>query len=296
MKFVTVRYDDAEILGVLIEGKGIAPMEGCDLPYRTMEELIENITTYEMDFVQRISQEYKNLIPLDEVEFCAPVPQPKQDVICLGLNYADHRRNAEKFSKDAFHAEKNDPAVYFSKRVSVPKGDGGEIYLPQDLSQQYDYEAELGVILGKDAYHVKKEDAAAYIFGYTIINDMTARDIQLRHKQWYYGKSLDGFTPMGPCIVTADEFAFPPIVSIESRVNGQLRQHGSSKNMIHTISEIIADLSAGMTLKAGTILSTGTPKGTAMEGKDPIFLKPGDVVACSIKGIGTLTNTMTDHE
>lgn len=296
MKFVTVRYQEEEIIGVLIEGKGIAPMEGCNLPYQTMNELIEKITDYEMNFLQRISQEYQDLIPLDEVEFCAPIPEPKQDVICLGLNYADHRRNAEKFSKDAFHAEKNDPAVYFSKRVSVPAGDGSDIYLPQHLSQEYDYEAELGVILGKDAYHVKKENAASFVFGYTIINDMTARDVQLAHKQWYFGKSLDGFTPMGPCIATADEFDFPPVVSIESRVNGQLRQHGSSKNMIHSIAEIIEDLSGGMTLKAGTIISTGTPKGTAMEGKDPVFLKPGDVVECTIKGIGTLTNTMIDHE
>lgn len=296
MKFVTARYNDEEFIGILIEGKGIAPIEGCNLPYHTMNELIANITEYEMSFLKRISHEYHDLVPLDEVELCAPIPCPKQDVICLGLNYADHRKNAEKFSKEAFHAEQNDPAVYFSKRVSVSSGDGSDIYLPQNLSKQYDYEAELGVILAKDAYCVKAEDAQEYIFGYTVINDMTARDVQLAHKQWYFGKSLDGFTPMGPCITTADEFSYPPVLSIESRVNGQLRQHGSTKNMIHTISEIIAELSQGMTLKAGTIISTGTPKGTAMEGKEPVFLKPGYVVECTIQGIGTLTNTMTDHE
>lgn len=296
MKFVTVRQNEEEIVGVLREGLGIAPLYGCNLPYTCMNDLIANITDYEMKFLKRISDEYQDLIPLDEVEWCAPIPEPEQDVICLGLNYADHIQNAEKFSKDAFHAETKDPAVYFSKRVSVSKGDGDDIVLPQNLSKQYDYEAELAVILGRDAYQVKKEDARDYIFGYTILNDMTARDVQLDHKQWYYGKSLDGFTPMGPCIVTADEFSFPPVVSIESRVNGQLRQHGSSRHMIHGIAEILADLSQGMTLKAGTIISTGTPKGTAMEGKKPTFLKPGDVVECTIQGIGTLTNTMVDHE
>jgi len=296
MKFVTVRQNDEEMVGVLIEGRGIVPLYGCNLPYASMNQLIANITDYEMKFLKRISEEYQELIPLDAVDWCAPIPEPKQDVICVGLNYADHVKNAEKFSKEGFHANVRDSAVYFSKRVSVSKGDGENIVLPQHLSQQYDYEAELAVILGKDAYSIKKEDAKNYIFGYTILNDMTARNIQLDHKQWYYGKSLNGFTPMGPCIVTADEFSYPPVVSIESRVNGQLRQHGSSKNMIYGISEIIADLSQGMTLKAGTIISTGTPKGTAMEGEKPVFLRPGDVVACTIQGIGILTNTMVDYE
>lgn len=296
MKFVTVKYNDQECIGVLIEGKGIAPMEGCNLPYHTMNEFISHVTAYEMRFLERISQEYQDLIPLDEVEFCAPIPYPIQDIICLGLNYTDHIKGASQFSTEAFSTEKNDEPVYFSKRVTVPSGDGADVFLNSELSQQYDYEAELGVILGKDAYNVKKKDAADYIFGYTIINDMTARDLQLVHKQWYYGKSLDGFAPMGPCIVSADMFGFPPELSIESRVNGQLRQHGSTKNMIHTIPEIIEDLSRGMTLKAGTIISTGTPKGTAMEKKKPEFLEPGDVVTCTIQGIGTLTNTMASHE
>ena len=296
MKFVTAKYNDEELIGVLIEGKGIAPMEGCNLAYQTMNDLIANATDYELNFLQRISQEYHDLLPLDEVELCAPIPDIRQDVICLGLNYAEHIKGASKFDHEAFSAEKNAPAVYFSKRVSVPKGDGEDIVLPTHLSSQLDYEAELGVVIGRDAYQVKKEDAEKYIFGYTIINDMTARDLQLDHKQWYFGKSLDGFTPMGPCIVSADEFSFPPAVSIESRVNGQLRQHGSSKDMIHGIPEIIEELSAGMTLKAGTVISTGTPKGTSMEMAHPSFLKPGDVVECSITGIGSLTNTMIDHE
>lgn len=296
MKFVTAKYQDEEFAGVLIEGKGIAPLQGCDLSYTSMNDFIDHVTSYEMNFLKRISQEYKDLIPLDEVELCAPIPDPKQDVICLGLNYASHIKKAQKFAPDAFHASAKDPAIYFSKRVTFPSGDGADVFLPMNLSQQYDYEVELGVIIGKDAYGVRQEDAQDYIFGYTIINDMTSRDVQLDHKQWYFGKSLDGFTPMGPCIISADEFAFPPALHIESYVNGQLCQHGSTKEMIHTIPEIIADLSQGMTLKKGTIISTGTPQGTAMEGKEREFLKPGDVVECRIEGIGTLTNTMASHE
>lgn len=295
MKLVTARYDDEEFIGVLIEGKGIAPMGGCNLPYHTMNEFIANATAYEMKFLARISREYQDLIPLDEVEFCAPIPDVHQDVICLGMNYAPHQRTT-KTDAEQLPVKNQEPAVYFSKRVTIPRGNYDDIALPMQLSQQYDYEAELGIIIGRDAYSIRKEDAQDYIFGYTVINDLTARDLQQKHQQWYYGKSLDGFLPMGPSITTADEFSFPPALSIETRVNGQLCQHGSTKDMIHGIPEIIADLTQGMTLKAGTIISTGTPQDTAAENQHRSFLKPGDVVECTIQGIGTLTNTMTAHE
>ena len=152
---------------------------------------------------------------------------------------------------------------------------------------------ELAVVLGKAARDVKAADAADYIFGYTVLNDVSARDLQTGHKQWYFGKSLDGFTPIGPCIVTADEFdSYPPQLGIRSFVNGEKRQDSNTGLQIFDIDHVIAELSQGMTLKAGTIIATGTPAGVGMGMEPPCFLKPGDEVCCEIEGIGTLTNTV----
>ena len=153
-----------------------------------------------------------------------------------------------------------------------------------------DYEVELAVIIGKDAKNVRREDAYNYVFGYTILNDVSARNLQTRHKQWYFGKSLDGFTPIGPCIVTADEFENPPVLAIKSYVNGELRQNSSTELLLFDIAHIISELSQGMTLKAGTIIATGTPAGVGMGFEPPNFLKSGDTVTCEIEKIGTLTN------
>ena len=169
---------------------------------------------------------------------------------------------------------------------------GGHIDGHFDLVERLDYEAELAVVIGKDASHVEEADAAEYVLGYTIINDVSARQVQTRHKQWYFGKSLDGFTPMGPCIVTADEFEFPPRLSIQSKVNGELRQNSNTELLIFGIPHIIRELSQGITLKAGTIIATGTPAGVGMGFEPPRFLKSGDQVECIIEGIGSLKNTV----
>ena len=227
---------------------------------------------------------------LGSVCLLAPIPEPRQDVLCLGLNYMAHANEARSFS--ASFASKEGWPVYFSKRVSLAPGDGEGIPAHDDLTEQLDYEVELAVIIGRDAKNVKEEDASDYVFGYTVLNDMTARDLQNRHVQWYFGKSLDGFNPMGPCIVTADEFAFPPALRISSSVNGELRQDATTDLLIHSIAKIISQFSQGATLKAGTIIAAGTPKGVAMGMEKPRFLKKGDVVTCEIEGIGTLTNTI----
>ena len=158
--------------------------------------------------------------------------------------------------------------------------------------ERLDYEAELAVIIGRAAKNVKAKDAMDYIFGYTVLNDVSARVLQAAHKQWYFGKSLDGFTPIGPCIVTADEIVFPPALHITARVNGELRQDSTTDLLITSIADIIEELSSGMTLLPGTIISTGTPSGVGMGFDPPKFLKPGDVVECTIDGIGTLRNTV----
>ena len=183
---------------------------------------------------------------------------------------------------------------YFSKRVNRATDPGDGIPSHKELTSQLDYEAELAVILKKDAKDVALEDVEDYIFGYTIMNDVSAREVQTAHRQWYFGKSLDGFTPLGPWIVTADSVEFPPKLRIQSRVNGELRQDSNTEQFIHGIAEVVSELSRGMTLKAGTIIATGTPAGVGMGFDPPRFLKPGDVVECVIEGIGTLKNPVVE--
>ncbi len=284
MKLVTFTRNglENEEVGILKDG-GVLPIRACGVNYSSMNELICKITQEEMDALKKAGGE---ILPMSDVKLLAPIPVPRQDVICLGLNYRDHAAEAAAFSKDFTAGEK---AVYFSKRVNYAPGPGGFVSAYEKLTSQLDYEAELAVIIGRDAKDVPESEAANYVFGYTVLNDITARELQTAHKQWYFGKSLDGFTPMGPCIATADEFDFPPALRVTSRVNGELRQDGNTNMLIHGIAEIIADLSRGMALKAGTIIATGTPKGVAMGMERPSFLKKGDVVTCEVEGIGELT-------
>jgi len=228
-------------------------------------------------------------VDIDAVKLLSPIPYPLQDVLCLGINYTAHAEEASRFSKENFGGERPYP-IFFSKRVAYSQGTDAPIPAYTGLVDSLDYECELGVIIGKDAKNVQKDEVQDYIFGYTIVNDVSARNLQTRHKQWYFGKSLDGFTPMGPCIVSADELEFPPQKKIACRVNGQVRQDSSTANLITGISDIIVMLSEGMTLKAGTVIATGTPAGVGMGMTPPTFLKPGDVVECEIEGIGVLRN------
>ncbi|MBQ9568249.1 MAG: fumarylacetoacetate hydrolase family protein [Lachnospiraceae bacterium] len=224
-----------------------------------------------------------------DVTLLSPIPHPRQDVICLGINYSEHAKEAESFDKEAFSKDRPDP-IFFSKRVSYSQGTGDVIPMHEDICDSLDYEAELGVVIGRQASKVRAEDALDYIFGYTVINDVSARNLQTRHKQWYFGKSLDGFTPMGPCIVSKDEFDGIPALPIKTYVNGELRQSSNTANLITGIPEIIEILSSGMTLEPGTVIATGTPSGVAMGMDPPSFLRDGDEVVCEIEGIGRLVN------
>ena len=228
-------------------------------------------------------------VAVDEVQLLAPIVRPLQDVVCLGINYDAHAQEAGRFSDEAFGGERP-YTIYFSKRVNRATATGEKVPAYAGLVDSLDYEAELGVVLGKDAKGVTKEEARDYVFGYTIINDISARNLQTRHKQWYLGKSLDGFTPMGPCIVTADEIGDEQSLDISSRVNGELRQSSNTRYMIQTVAGAIAELSQGMTLEAGTIIATGTPAGVGMGMTPPTFLKHGDRVVCEIEKIGRLEN------
>ena len=230
-------------------------------------------------------------VNVEKLQLCAPIVHPRQDVICLGINYDAHAQEAGRFSDEAFGGERP-YTIYFSKRVSRATATNEAVPSYVGLVDSLDYECELGVVLARDCRAVTKEQARKYIFGYTIINDISARNLQTRHKQWYLGKSLDGFTPMGPCLVTADEIGDEQNLDISCTVNGELRQSSNTKYMIQTVCGAISELSQGMTLQAGTIIATGTPAGVGMGMQPPSFLKTGDEIVCRIEKIGALRNVI----
>ena len=286
MKLVTYRHSGAEHVGALTpDGSGILP-----LPVPDMNTLIETMDLPALRSAVAAA-ERGSALALSEAELLAPIPRPRQDVVCLGMNYRAHEEESARYNADAFTKE-TPAAVYFSKRVSEAGRPDGIIPRHAGLTDRLDYEAELAVVLGRAARDVKAADAAEYIFGYTVLNDVSARDLQTGHKQWYFGKSLDGFTPMGPVLVTADEIAWPPALEITCRVNGELRQQSNTSLLITPIGQILEELTAGMTLLPGTIIATGTPAGVGMGFDPPRFLQSGDTVECAIEGIGVLRSTV----
>lgn len=293
MKLYTFRRaaDAQDELGVGYAAKPgvLYPLSAFHMDFPDMNALICTATAEQLDALRTPPADAEPLA-LETLIPRAPIPHPMQDVLCLGINYDAHHTEAGRFDKDAFGDRPK--AIYFSKRVNEATGDGDPIPRYAGLVDSLDYENELGVVLGRDAWQVRPEDAEQYIFGYTVINDVSARNLQTGHKQWYFGKSLDGYTPMGPCIVTADEIAYPPALAVRTTVNGELRQDGNTRQFITDIAGVLAELTQGMVLKAGTVIATGTPAGVGMGMQPPCFLESGDKVVCEIEGIGTLTNTV----
>ena len=192
MKLVTYRFENTQRVGVLTQDEtAVLPLD-----YSDMNTLIETASPADLRSAASAAERAGVRVPLAEVELLAPIPRPRQDILCLGMNYKDHADEAAQYNAEAFTKEKP-VAVYFSKRVSQAVAPEGDIERHAGLVERLDYEVELGVILGKAARNVKAEEAGDYIFGYTVINDVSARDVQTSHKQWYFGKSLDGFTPHG---------------------------------------------------------------------------------------------------
>ena len=298
MRLVTYEIEHRVKLGVVSrDERWIYPLQSMGMDYKTMQELIEGISDSEKEMLEHASglesSKISGAAPAEEVTILAPIPQPAQDVICLGINYMAHAEESARFKKEAFGGERP-YAIYFSKRVNRAVATGQGIPSHRDIVKDLDYEAELAVIIGKEAANVAPQDVKDYIFGYTIINDVSARTLQTRHKQWYFGKSLDGFLPMGPCIATVNSIDYPPRVQVQSLVNGELRQDSNTELLIFGIDHIVSELSKGMTLKPGTIIATGTPAGVGMGFDPPRFLKTGDVVECRIEGIGRIVNTVVD--
>jgi 2-keto-4-pentenoate hydratase/2-oxohepta-3-ene-1,7-dioic acid hydratase in catechol pathway len=285
MKLTTFEHKGIELVGrVDLAEKRVFP-----LPARDMLDLIANFDT-----ISRAPNQTEEGIALHEVSFLAPLPRPQRNIFCVGKNYREH---AQEFSRSGYEAGAGAgtdseidafPAVFTKPATSVV-GPGEMVNLHAGVTAAVDYEGELAVIIGRPGRNIARADAMAHVMGYTIINDVTARDRQKNHRQWFLGKSLDTFCPMGPWIVSADELA-PDRLRIQTRVNGELRQDASSADLLFDIPSLIETISAGMTLLAGDVIATGTPAGVGIGMTPPRFLRAGDSVSVTIDGIGTLTN------
>lgn len=229
-------------------------------------------------------------IPRVEVDLLAPIPRPARNIFCVGKNY---RRHAEEFARSGFDspsaAAVPEHPVVFTKVPESVIGDRDTILYPESLSNALDYEAELAVVIGRSGRGIRREQAMSHVFGYTIVNDVTARDWQQRHGQWFLGKSFDTFCPMGPMLVTADELD-PAALDVRCWVNDELRQQANTRDLIFDIPTLIATISAGITLHPGDIIATGTPEGVGAGFDPPRFLQRGNEVAIEIEGIGRLVN------
>jgi 2-keto-4-pentenoate hydratase/2-oxohepta-3-ene-1,7-dioic acid hydratase in catechol pathway len=226
-------------------------------------------------------------MPFSNVKILAPIPVPRKNIVCIGLNYVEHLEESARHHKKAADLPKK--CILFTKPPTCVIGNGDAIEHNENVTKQLDFEGELGVIMGKRAKNVAKENALDYVFGYTIINDISARDCH-RNAQWTVNKGQDTFAPMGPIVVTANELKDPHNLNFCTTVNGVEKQNSNTKYMIFNINAQIEDISEVMTLEAGDIIATGTPSGVGL-GRDPQeWMWAGDVVEVTIEGIGTLRN------
>ena len=231
---------------------------------------------------------------LSDIQLAAPIPRPRKNLMCLGWNYADHAKETA-----LIRGQDTKPPEYpviFTKAPTTVNSPYGNIIIDPQVSVEIDWEAELAVIIGNGGKNISEEDAMSHVFGYTVLNDVTARDLQSRHKQFFKGKSIDGYCPMGPWIVTADEIDDPQQLEVRLRVNGITKQEGNTSMMVFPIRTIIAILSQGMTLEPGDIIATGTPSGVGFARNPPEFLKAGDVMETEVEGIGILRNVVVNAE
>ena len=223
-------------------------------------------------------------------QLLAPLPSPPHNIMCVGKNYHAHAREFHRSGFDAT-ADSDIPAepIVFTKPSSAISGPNDDIPLWPGIDESVDYEAELAVVIGRSGRMIPRSSAMDHVFGYTIVNDVTARDLQRKHKQWFLGKAIDGFCPMGPWIVTKDEIDLGE-TRITCRVNGELRQNATTADLIFDIPTLIEKISTSVSLAPGDIIATGTPEGVGIGFTPPQFLKEGDVVACAIEGIGSIVN------
>ena len=289
MRLVTVAFEDRDQLGVWQEDLVFLPArQDAALP-ATMLALIDGgdaaLSALRQALEEAGAEAY---VAADQTELLAPIPRPRQNIMCMGLNYADHVEEASASLGRSADLPKH--PIVFTKAANSVNAPYGDIPYDAAISDKLDWEAELGLVIGRAGRGIAEAEARAHVFGYTVVNDVSARDLQRRHKQFFIGKSLSGFCPMGPCIVTADEIEDPHDLELWCRVNGVEKQHSNTRHQIFRIEQQIAALSRGMQLEPGDILATGTPSGVGFARTPPEYLQPGDVVECEVERIGVIRN------
>jgi 2-keto-4-pentenoate hydratase/2-oxohepta-3-ene-1,7-dioic acid hydratase in catechol pathway len=291
VKFATFMFDGGPTVGHVVDDRRAVPLAqtlGADAPL----DMLALIARYDA-LQERLEAGLGDPEALIPTVWLAPVPRPARNIMCVGKNYRDHAR---EFGGSGFDSSVGaagevipDAPIIFTKVPETVIADGATIRYPHGVSDALDYEAELAVVIGRGGKGIRKADALTHVFGYTIVNDVTARDWQRRHKQWFLGKSFDTFCPMGPWIVTADEVDVANL-TVRCWVNDELRQDANTRDLIFDVPTLIETISAGITLYPGDIIATGTPAGVGVGFSPPKYLQPGDVVRMTIDGIGTLTN------
>src|SRR5262249_16386019 len=231
-------------------------------------------------------------VPIDRVQLLAPIPRPRRNIFCVGKNYFEHAREFHRsgFDASAGNAEIPDVPIIFSKTPTTVIGPGVDIPGSLHPTNSVDYEIELAVVIGKSGRGISQKNAFAHVFGYTIINDVTSRTLQQKHRQWFIGKNIDGFCPMGPALVTADEVPDVSNLRLVARINGEVRQDAVVRDMIFDIPRLIETISALTTLEPGDIIATGTPAVVGIGFKSSKFLTAGDQLSLTIDSIGELRN------
>ncbi len=283
MKIARIRKGEKETYG-LVQDEKISTKD--DITYSTGIPIPINVRDFLFDgWLEEIKSKYSEISfnhDLSEFEILAPIPNP-QKIVCLAFNYIDHAKEQEI-------TPPSEPAIFIKPRTTLC-GTNSNIICPKFV-KELDYEVELAVVIGKECKNISEEQAMNQIFGYMVLNDVSARDIQFQDKQFTRGKSFDTFAPCGPWITTNDEINNPQDLHLLTNINGEERQNSNTKNMHLTIPQIISKLSKVMTLEPGDIISTGTPEGVALKNPDTPFLKDGDKIHMEIEKLGTIQNTV----
>jgi 2-keto-4-pentenoate hydratase/2-oxohepta-3-ene-1,7-dioic acid hydratase in catechol pathway len=295
MKFLTLENGQLGVLlgATVVDVGAAAAALSAVSPATTLQALIEagdEAAMRAQELAQRAKAAGVACRAYAETRPRAPIPTPRRNILCVGKNYLEHAQ--EMAAKMQVSGEPPEKAIFFTKANTAVIGPGDNIPAWQDLTQKLDYEAELALIIGRGGIHIAAEDAWTHVFGYTAINDISARDLQKDHMQWFRAKSLDGFAPMGPCVVHRSAMPAPVDIEVKCFVNGEQRQGATFDKLIFAVPEIIAVLSSGMSLLPGDIIATGTPAGVGMGFRPPRYLQPGDEVVVDITGVGELRNTV----
>ena len=291
MKLVNYSHKKTSYIGILAGKEVLLPALDPDwsAPYTDMLSLINS----GFQGLARLAK-WVDVVPecakvkLELQKLQAPIPRPPCNIICLGWNYSEHVKETQ--GNTLIQKDLPKYPIVFTKDVSTVIGPYDNIPYDAEVSEKIDWEAELAVVIGQTAYKVSREQALDYVFGYTVVNDISARDLQKRHRQFFLGKSLPGSCPMGPYIVTASDISDVQSLFVRSRVNGVIKQDDTTASQIFDVATVISAISKVIALQPGTVIATGTPSGVGYVRKPPEYLCPGDVVECEVEKIGTIKN------